>query len=78
MKSNCKMEIRSDFLPGHCVWVMFQNRPERFVVVMVRITITETMEKSVVYTIATDVGPIEYDSTKVFATREELKESIFG
>ena len=72
------MEIRSDFLPGHCVWVMFQNRPERFVVIMVRITIHEDMGVNVTYTLATDVGPNEYDSTKVFATREELKESIFG
>lgn len=72
------MEIRSDFLPGNCVWVMFQNRPERFVVVMVKITIHENMDVHVIYTLATDVGPNEYDSTKVFATKEELKESIFG
>lgn len=72
------MEIRSDFLPGHCVWVMFQNRPERFVVENVKITILANMEVSVIYTLTTDVGPNEYDSSKVFATKEELKQSIFG
>lgn len=72
------MGIRSDFLPGNCVWVMFQNRPERFVVVMVKITIHEDMDVHVIYTLATDVGQKEYDSSKVFATKEELKQSIFG
>ena len=71
------MEIRNDFLPGNYVWVMFQNRPERFVVDNVKITILANMDVHVIYTLATNVGPNEYDSTKVFATKEELKESIF-
>ena len=72
------MGIRTDFMPGDCVWVMFQNRPERFVVVMVKITIHENMDVQVIYTLATDVGPNEYDSSKVFGTKEDLKQSIFG
>lgn len=72
------MGIRTDFLPGQYVWIMFQNRPERFAVVTVKITILEDMDIKVIYTLATDVGPNEYDSSKVFATKEELKQSIFG
>ncbi len=45
---------------------------------MVKITIHENMDVQVLYTLATDVGPNEYDSSKVFATKEELKKSIFG
>lgn len=71
------MGIRSDFLPGDCVWVMFQNRPEHFKVVTVKITIPEDMNTKIVYVLATDVGPNEYDSSKVFGTKEELKKSIF-
>ena len=72
------MGIRTNFLPGDSVWVMFQNRPEHFTVVTVKITIPEDMNTKIVYVIATDVGPNEYDSSKVFGTKEELKQSIFG
>jgi len=72
------MGIRTEFLPGDCVWVMFRNRPEQFKVVTIKITIPEDMNTKIVYVLATHVGQNEYDSSEVFETKEQLKQSIFG
>lgn len=72
------MEIRTEFLPGNCVWIMVQNRPEYVKVVKIKITIPEDMDTKIVYTLATSIGPNEYDSSEIFQTKELLKKSIFG
>lgn len=72
--------INIKFLPQQSVWVMYNNRPVEAVVNSVKISIEHySMPVKIEYGISMENGHgATYSEESVFATREELKESIFG
>ena len=77
------MEIRTKFKPGDPVWYMKNNKPLRMSID--RIRIFSGYEDGVLYVRVQytfdsfdAVNEKFYDESDLFATKEELKESIFG
>lgn len=73
-------EIHFKFVPKQSVWVMYENRPVEAVVSSVKISIEHhSLPAKISYSIAMKNGHgATYSEKSVFATKEELKESIFG
>lgn len=70
-----KMVRISKFMPGDYVWVMRNNVPVTERVDYVTITINLNLVTNVDYRLA---DGREYGSKEVAATKEELREKIFG
>ena len=73
-------EIRFKYVPEQMVWIMYNNRPVEAKVTAIAITIEHhSLPARIEYTLempgamGTKMG-----EDKIFATKEELKESIFG
>lgn len=80
-QKNCNMaEIHFKFVPQQTVWVMYENRPVEAEVISVRISIEHhSLPTKIEYGIMTKNGlGAKYSEESIFATREELKQSIFG
>ena len=73
-------EIHFKFVPQQPVWVMYENRPVEAVVTAVKISIEHhSLPAKIEYGIDMKNGhAATYREKLVFATKEELKESIFG
>ena len=73
-------EIHFKFVPQQSVWVMYENRPVEAVVSSVKISIEHhSMPAKILYGIEMKNGHgATYSEKSIFATKEELKESIFG
>lgn len=73
-------EIHFKFVPQQHVWVMYENRPVEAVVLSVKISIEHhSMPAKIVYGISMENGHVKtINEESIFATKEELKESIFG
>ena len=73
-------EIHYKFVPKQRVWVMYENRPIEAVVNSVKISIEHhSLPTKIEYTISMENGHgATYGEEHIFATKEELKESIFG
>lgn len=73
-------EIHFKFVPKQPVWVMYGNRPVEAVVNSVKISIEHhSMPAEIEYGISIpNVGVATYSEESIYATKEELKESIFG
>lgn len=72
-------EIHFKFVPQQSVWVMYENRPVEAVVNSVVISIEHhSMPAKIVYGIEMKNGHgATYKEEFLFATKEELKESLF-
>lgn len=80
-QKNCNMaQIHFKFVPQQPVWVMYENRPVEAVVNSVKISIEHhSMPAKIEYGVSIqNVGGAMYREESIFATKEELKESIFG
>ena len=73
-------EIHFKFLPQQNVWVMYENRPGEAVVSAVKILIEHhSLPAKIEYSLVMKNGHgAKYPEESIFATKEELKESIFG
>ena len=73
-------EIHFKFVPRQHVWVMYENRPVEAVVDLVEISIkNHYLPARIEYIISMQNGHgARYCEESIFATKEELKESIFG
>lgn len=74
-------EIHFKFVPQQQVWVMYENRPVKAVVNAIKISIYHhtLLSAKIIYDIAMENGHgATYSEESIFATKEELKESIFG
>ena len=73
-------EIHFKFVPQQTVWVMCDNRPVEAVVNSVKISIEKhSLTAKIEYGISLGCGRgATYREESIFATKEELKESIFG
>jgi len=73
-------EIHFKFVPQQQVWVMYENRPVEAVVNAIKISIEHhSLPAKIIYDIAMENGHgATYSEESIFATKEELKESIFG
>lgn len=73
-------EIHFKFVPQQPVWVMYENRPVEAVVNSVKISIEHhSMPAKIEYSVSMKNGhDATYREESIFATKEELKESIFG
>lgn len=73
-------EIHFKFVPQQPVWVMYENKPVEAVVNSVKISIEHhSLPAKIEYGISMKSGKGATFSEKcLFATKEELKESIFG
>lgn len=73
-------EIYFKFVPQQPVWVMYENRPVEAVVNSVKISIEHhSLPAKIEYGISMqNIGIVTYREESIFATKEELKESIFG
>ena len=73
-------EIHFKFVPQQSVWVMYENRPIEAVVNSVKISIEHhSLPARIEYGISMKSGNgATFSEEYIFATKEELKESIFG
>ena len=73
-------EIHFKFVPQQTVWLMFANRPVEAVVNSVKISIEHhSSPAKIEYGISMKNGNgATYREESIFATKEELKKSIFG
>ena len=73
-------EIHFKYVPQQPVWVMYENRPIEAVVNSVKISIEQhSLPARIEYGISMKNGHgATYGEEFLFATKEELKESIFG
>lgn len=73
-------DIHIKFVLKQTVWVMYENRPVEAVVNSVKISIEHhTMPAKIEYGISMKNGhSATYGEKSIFATKEELKGSIFG
>lgn len=73
-------DVYFKFLPNESVWVMYENRPVEAVVESVKISIEHrSIPAKIEYGISMKNGNgTTFREESIFATKEELKESIFG
>lgn len=73
-------EIHFKFVPQQPVWIMYENRPIEAVVSAVKISIEHhSLPAKIEYSIVMENGHgAMRPEESIFATKEELKESIFG
>lgn len=75
-QKNCNMaEIYFKFVPNDIVWVMQNNVPVQRRIISVNISINANMDKTTKYVLE-GIGSV--DGAKVYETKKELKEYIFG
>lgn len=72
--------IDTKFHPGQKVWVMFENKPKEAKISSVEIRLLVNADKPFIYyEVSFGYGwEGRYSESRIFATKEELKEAIFG
>ena len=73
-------EIHFKFVPQQPVWIMYENRPVEAEIKSVKISIEHhSMPAKIEYGLAMNGGrTATFSENSIFATKEELKQSIFG
>ena len=76
------MDIKTKYNPGQEVWLMRENKPYKMIITSVQITATLEPNKNITHDIIYHVcnGYVggNYTEGKLFASKEELRDSLFN
>lgn len=75
------MKINTKYNPGQEVWIMKDNKPLKLFVHAIRIVVGLNNDKKIVYGISYNLANGseggDFDENEIYATKEDLKNSIF-